>query len=156
MLGLQLRIISCPPQKMCLRKKSCPITQLAVCVLFFRVLQCREKCYRVGLRVVQRNHLSCPSGHSVFLLLLQDESQKLGLKRFANLATISFSDFICCFRFGHKNKSFSYLLFELTVRERIPLYFLSMQTCGYLDQTTYNWGMHKTDLLVNLHCLIHM
>lgn len=36
-----------------------------------------------------------------------------------------------------------YLLFELSVRERIPLYFLSIQTCGYLDQTTYNWGTHK-------------
>lgn len=81
---------------------------------------------------------------------------KIGLKSFAGLEAISFSDFISYFRFGHKNESFSYLPFELSVRERIPLYFLSMQTCEYLDRTTYNWGTHKRDLLVNLRCLLHM
>lgn len=156
-LDLRLGIISCLPQRLCFKRKFCPIEQLLYMFCFLAGWIEEKSAAKWGSGFYGETSLFLlPVWSFYFPLASPRWILKFWLKSFARLAMISFSDFIYCFRFGHENKSFSYLLFELSVRERIPLYFLSIQTCGYLDQTTYNWGTHKRDLLVNLRRLIHM
>lgn len=138
------------------RKKSCMITQRAECILVFRRLEWREKWCRVGYWVVQRNRPSCRFGRSASLRLLQDEPQNLGWKALLIWqCSVSLILFIAS-DLGMKINIFPLFTVWTHCEGKIPLYFLSIQTCGYLDQTTYNWGTHKTDLLVNLPRLIHM